>query len=423
MGSGTGIGDLVVSLEVQNEQFLAALNVSGASLDEFAGHTGRGSQALGELGERGEEAGGHAAGSARAFGFLGRQIKEMGEGLEGTNAGLGETVSGLGSTVSGLGEAVHGYHALHTAIEVASGAQMFLNSISPLGWTVIATGAIAAAYAYMTYSESSKAAAEEEKRREEEKKAATQETESAIKSLQREVDKLDKTPLQQFQESLEKSGKSAQVAAEELRKFQALSARKEGLEEQKKYESDRGHAIDELAKKQRDLDQSGMTEGQKFGANFAAEHPGQTQERKDQATALGERMDQMALEKKTAAERDAQAKHLDSLVSSLTEGPMDKFIAQARELKAGMASGQIGSGQGQLAMDALQKRAAAEAKPDKEEAPKALEFGTAAAFEEIYKQQHPDADHAQRTAENTAKMAELLAVIADNSHNTVSLPR
>ena len=44
----------------------------------------------------------------------------MGDGLGGTNSELGETVTGLGGTVSGLGEAVHGYHALHTAIEVAS---------------------------------------------------------------------------------------------------------------------------------------------------------------------------------------------------------------------------------------------------------------------------------------------------------------
>ncbi len=194
----TAIGDLVVSLSVENQNFLAQLNKSGASLDEFAMHTHAGSGAIAELGEHSEEAGGHVGGAARAFVFLGNQIKEAGEGLGEQNAMLGQTITSLGGTVSGLGEAVHGYHALHTAIEFASGAQVFLNSISPLGWTALATGALAAAAAYVEFGGASKEAEEAEKKRQDAAKA----TDDALEHLRRQVEGLDNSPLNQLHEQL-----------------------------------------------------------------------------------------------------------------------------------------------------------------------------------------------------------------------------
>ena len=108
------------------------------------------------------ESAGH--GANRAFGFLGRQLKEAGEGLEGTNASLGGMVSGLGSVTSGVGEAMHGYHALNTVIRMATASQVALNLVSPMGLAIMAAAAGAAGLAYLTLSKHTETAEEKAKK-------------------------------------------------------------------------------------------------------------------------------------------------------------------------------------------------------------------------------------------------------------------
>ncbi|MGA2035882.1 MAG: hypothetical protein ABSG68_26845 [Thermoguttaceae bacterium] len=481
----TAMGDLVVSLGLDNTQFLAALNGSGESLDQFATHSS----------ESSSEIEGHVGGASRAFGFLGKEIRHAGEELGGENTVIGETISGLGGTVTGIGEVVHGYHAMHTAVEVLTTAQVFLNSISPLGWTVMIGGAVAAGAAYLTLShhiETAAEAAEHLKKvlgdinahhgAEFDKDAASKQKElqenlrnreedardlsplhavlisgtyglkyllelhaidkahsaldefnkavvqhrqheagnaadSYLSHLREEAEKLDKTPLEQFQENLAKSGRSAKEVAEELAKAKTYSADIEN------------HAIKSaIDRKEKELSQFGMSDSQKYVANFQAEHPGASSGQlalvKDQAAREDALKNDTAMEKKLDADRTAETARLAAEVKSLTEGPMDKLIAQARDLQIGLANGAIGRGDYASAMAALQEKATPKAEKEaKEEAPKAIEYGTAAAFEELYKAMHPDEqqDHAQRTAENTAKMAELMEIIRDNTAKTVVL--
>jgi hypothetical protein len=194
----TAIGDLVVTLGCDNNTFVTALGTSGASLDEFAGHTGEGTHALQEMGEAGEEAGGSIAGASRSFRFLGNSISEAGEAIGGANSALGSTASGLGTTVSGLGEAVHGFHAFHTVMDLAIVKQIALNALSPVGLTVMAAAAIGGALAYTAWGGAISEWWEKRKKAAEEEKEANSEVESTLKNLQKEADKLNSTPLQHF---------------------------------------------------------------------------------------------------------------------------------------------------------------------------------------------------------------------------------
>ena len=373
----TAVGDLVATLGVENQQFIAALNESGASLDEFSARTDEGTAALERFEEKENESGVGATASARSFGFLGKQIKEMGEGLSGTNSELGETVSGLGSTVSGLGEAAHGYHALHTAIEVATGAQVMLNSITPVGWATMAAGAIAAAGAYLWWADSKKKAADA----------------------------------------------AADLAAKQEREKEAMEKATAALKEHNAIE-------DQIARKERELSQFGMTAEQKYVATFTAEHPTATGAELDTVRQQAERESAMKIqadmEKQVQQERLSDTRRLAAEVKSLTEGPMDKFIEQARDLQSGLSEGLISQTDYDSAIAGLQRKAAAAVGTEPAKAPeaiKALEFNSAEAYEAIYKAQHPEqqTDHQQRTADNTAKMTELLDIIRQNTANHIQL--
>jgi hypothetical protein len=406
---GTAIGDLVVSLGLENQQFIAALNGSGASLNEFAGHADEGSRGLGELGEHGEEASVGLTGASRSFEFLGKKVGELGEHLGASNKGLGETVTGLGSTVSGLGEAVHGYHALHTSIEVATAAQALLNSISPLGWTALAAGAVAAAGAYFYFSSAADHAAEAAKKLAEEQKEASKETDSAIAELQKEADKLNKTPLRQFQEELARTGHSATAIAEATEKFKLLQniiAAGKHNELSKKID-------EELSHKERELGQEGWTEGMKFAANI---DPHASQQQHDRARDLGLRQDDQKLDDK--ANRDAEADRLRAMgqVRSLVESaksPLDRLVDAEHALMSDFNRGLIDRGEYETGLHALGTKTEEmlpKEKQEKMEPLAALEMNSAQAFEEIFKLQNPDgaADNAKETAENTAKANDLL---------------
>ena len=494
----TAIGDLVVTLGCDNNTFVTALGTSGASLDEFAGHTRGGSHAIEELGEHSEEAGGHVAGASRAFGFLGKSIKEAGEGMGGAESALGETAESLGGVVGGLGEAVHGYHALHTAIEVATGAQVFLNSISPLGWVALAAGAIAVGYAYVTMSSHAETAEEATKRvkktlgeldalhgaaferaagektkelqgkideaqkvaddhtdvkmwalggpltmsaafvyeqqaiesaksaldefnqaaAKHRQEAAAKSADSALDHMVEEAEKLNKTPLEEFIEQLRKSGRTAIEQAKEITQFKEAAAR-----------VDEAHAAKALAKKEEEMRESGMSEGQKYVAHFSEENPHATAAQRAQAEALGQREDdlknQARLQKEMDAERLKAEEKVHSLVESL-KSPMDKLIDDAKELKEQHAKGNLSDWDYSTAMAALQakgeKETAVKEKPKDEGPAAALDFGSAQAYEAIYKAMNPEENQpAKQTAENTAKMHVLLGEIADGLKNTVRL--
>jgi hypothetical protein len=494
----SAIGDLVVTLGCDNNTFVAALNGSGASLDEFAGHTRGGSHAMQEFAEHSEEAGGHVAGANRAFKFLGKEVKELGEGLGGTESALGGTVTTLGETVTGLGEAMHGYHALHTAITVATGAQVFLNSISPLGWVALAAGAIAVGYAYVTMSshaetaeeatkrvkktlgeldalhgaaferaagektkelqskideaqkvaeehtdmkigaiagplgmaagylyeqhaiESAKSALDEfneaaAKHRQEE---AAKSADSALDHMVEQAEKLNKTPLEEFIEQLRKSGRTAIEQAKEIAQFKEAAAR-----------VDEAHAAKALAKKEEEMRESGMTEGQKYVAHFSEENPHATAAQKELAEQQGAREDaiknQARLQKETDAERLKAEEKVHSLVDSL-KSPMDKLIDDAKQLKEQHARGLLSDYDYSTGMSALQakgeKETAVKEKAKDEGPAAALDFGSAQAYEAIYKAMNPEENQpAKQTAENTAKMHVLLGEIADGLKNTVRL--
>ncbi len=425
----TAIGDLVVTLGCDNNTFVAALNTSGASLDEFAAHTGEGSRGLHKMGEAGEEAGGSIAGASRSFRFLGKSISEAGEAIGGTNSALGETAGGLGTTVSGLGEAVHGYHALHTVMDLAIVKQIALNALSPVGLVVMAGAAIAGAAAYTAWGGAIAEWWEKRKKAAEEEKEANSEVESTLKNLQKEADKLNSTPLQHFQSELEKTGKSAEAIAEATRKFKELSAEVAKGEAAKKAAEEGKRIEEQLAHKSRELSESGMSAGQKFGADFEAEHPHATAAQRAQAEALGQREDdlknQARLQKEMDAERQKAEEKVASIVHSL-ETPMDRLIADAKELRESHSRGLISDADYSTAMAALQTKGEKETavkEKAKDDAPAAaLDFGSAQAYEAIYKAMNPEENQpAKQTAENTAKMHVLLGEIADGLKNTVRL--
>jgi phage-related minor tail protein len=181
----------------------------------------------------------HIAGAARSFGFLGKQVSEMGEGLDSTNSALGETVSGLGGLTGGIGEAIHGYHALHTAIEVATGAQVFLNSISPLGWTAMAVGAIAAGAAYVTLTQHTETAEEAAKKMKEtlgtldamHGKAFDHAADSKVKELQAKIEEARKFADNQSAEKVGLAAGPVGMAAGYLYEQHAIESAKSALEE------------------------------------------------------------------------------------------------------------------------------------------------------------------------------------------------
>ena len=345
----TGVGDLVATLSLDNSQFSSGMRES-ASI----------------AGEKGEEIEMHVGGASRAFKFLGKEAHEAGEAMGGE---FGEAIEGIGGMTSGLGEAVHGYHALHTAIEVATGAQAILNSISPLGWAALAAGAIAATAAYLHFTESTK--------------DATDDLDDQIKELNDE------------------------------------------LEETAKIE-------DALAKKQFELGTLGMTEGQKYAATFAYDHPDATASEVDRAKQLGFDEDlkkaQARMTKEADEEHLAEVKRLHAEIDSLTKGPMDRLIEQAHDLKAGLDKGTLRPDEYQSAMSALQRKAETEQQKEQKQASpelaKALEYGTAAAWEKITQQMYnPEQKQVDESiAENTARTAELLQYIKDNTGGGFSLP-
>jgi hypothetical protein len=421
----TAIGDLVATLGVDAAPFHAGLGKAGTALDEFHGQAKHGAEGMRALGEAGEEAGGELSHSSRAFRFLGKSISEVGESVGGVNSGLGETAGALGGTVSGLGEAAHGYHALHTVMDLAIVKQIALNALSPVGLTLMAGAALAGAAAYMAYGTAIGEWWEKRKKAEEEAKSATSETESAIKELQKEADKLNSTPLEHFQEEMKKTGKSAQAIAEATKKFEELSAAV-GV----------GKARDELQHKQQELTEMGMGDVEKYVHHFSHENPQATQQQLDVARDLAEEIrykkaladDQkkMAADELRDKEKEAEAtKHLHDEVKQLTEGPMDKLRDQAAELKKGFEEGKIDGGEYAAAIGAIKQKARAAIQQEApKEIPQAIEYGTSQAWEKITQQMYNPEQKANdaRIAENTAAAKDLLATIAANTAQGFSLP-
>ena len=125
---------------------------------QIKGDNNHAKNAIKETEKATEHLGASTHGTSRAFTFLGRQIEEAGKN------GMGESVAGMGELTKGVGEAIHGYHALHSVIHLATGAQAALNAITPAGWALMATGAIAAGAAYLTFSQHEETAAEKAKK-------------------------------------------------------------------------------------------------------------------------------------------------------------------------------------------------------------------------------------------------------------------
>ena len=84
-------------------------------------------------------------GTHRSFQFLGHEVQMAGMVLGQFNQGLGATVSGVGLTITSVGMAVHSFTALSRVLTVTAVAQTAFNLTNPIGWTILAAGAIAAA--------------------------------------------------------------------------------------------------------------------------------------------------------------------------------------------------------------------------------------------------------------------------------------
>jgi len=353
----TGVGDLVATLRLDNSQFSAGLNQSA----QIAG-------------EKGEEIETHVGGASRAFRFLGKEAKEAGEAMGGS---MGETVSGLGGVTSGLGEAVHGYHALHTAIEVATAAQASLNAISPMGWALMAGGAVAAAVAYMHFSDAAKEAEEAQQRL---------------------------------------------ALAEKVAEVNAKMAH-EAFEERKRSFLEGEH---EIAAARDRAATSGMSEPQKFLYEFHEKHPdaGPAQEERAQQAAgalyaMQQKLEaQKAINEANKEEADF-VKRVRDETEQLTAGPLDKQVKQINEIRKGVEMGIIGAGQGAAAEAKIQaelkeKMQAEQNQPVQQ--PQAMEKESDAAWKAILTaMQGGDKkdENAQKTADNTARIAALLQAIKD----------
>ena len=425
----TAIGDLVVRMGCDNQQFLAALNTSGAKLDEFAGHTRQGGAALGEFGSHSEEAGGSIGGTSRAFGFLGRSIKEMGEGLGKQNEALGETVSSMGGATEGLGHLVHGYHALHTVLDTTIIKEGILKALQgPAGWVTIAAAAATAAGAYMYFASSSHESAEELKKLAEEQKKVRDEANHKIDSemahLREEIEKA-KPPLEQFQDELAKSGRGAAEIARLTEEFRRLSAEAAGIKDAAAAAKDLAHAGFEQATQ-------GFSQGSKFLAKFGLEHPNATADQHRQAAGFAHDMDADAAAKKRADDNkriNEQEQHAAESLRAQVENLADP-LARDKELinqiRAGAASGMIGGGQAAAAEAAIQRRLQeqlAENQPKPAEQAKALEEGTDAAWKAILDAQNnrEQEEAVKKTADNTQRIAELLQQMKDPSVTQIDL--
>jgi len=446
----TAVGDLVASLRLDNAQFAQSINESARM-----------------AGEKGGEIEAHTGGASRAFRFLGKEAREAGEAMGGS---FGETISGLGGVTSGIGEAVHGYHALHTAIEVATAAQASLNAISPIGWSIMISGAAAATASYLLMKESIKqnehevthlAEAQENLERvtsqrneamtygliagpagaglawlaykgavddaaasvEKIKTAATTAAAAEIHHLHDELSKLTETPLELFQEKLADTGKSYIEVARLTNEFRNLTAEIERAKDQTA-------ALAELRTWDFQQSTNGMTEGQAHLAKWREEHPhadfGEDAMAVGLATALDARnqhtKDHAEAEKVTAEIMREQLDHAQKLreeVEGLTAGPLDKQVKQINEIRKGVEMGIIGAGQGAAAEAKIQaelkdKMAAEQNQPAQQ--PQALEKESDSAWKAILTaMQGGDKkdEHAAKTAENTARIAALLQAIKD----------
>ncbi len=351
----TAIGDLVVNLSVNDDPFREGFAEASRSMEKFE--------------EQAEESEGHIGGASRAFMFLGKQGKEAGEEIGG---GFGEAIESLGGMTSGLGEAVHGYHALHTVIELTTSAQVMLNSVTPLGWVAIAAGAVAATAAYLHFSDGVKGATEEEKK------------------LHEEAGKPTKPP----------------KSAAELE-----------LEEGEKI-------VDEFRKKRLEMNEEGMTSGQKYAANFAFEHP-EWQDAIEHAKQMGWEEDMRKAradaDKEWDQAQDEHRKHIEGVAHALSEegqGPMARLLAQAKELKENQQF--LKPGEYETAMNGIARIAEAEMatkqKARDEGSAAAVEFNSAAAYETISKAMEvQESEPAKDTAANTAAMKALLEEIRDQN--------
>jgi hypothetical protein len=130
---------------------------------------------------------------------------------------------------------------------------------------------------------------------------------------------------------------------------------------------------------------------------------------------------------KAAEEMDKRdfAKKLKTEVKGLTEGPMDKLLDQAKELREGHDQGLITREEYAAANEALRDRArAAQEQQKPKEMAHAVEFGTNEAWQQIIHQMYGIGDDKQQAKEmvkQQQKTNELLGVVKDNL-TVVSIP-
>ncbi len=374
----TAIGDLVVTLGLDDKQ--------------FASGVGHSTSAMRELGKEAEEGSGHIGGASRALGFLGKQVQEGGELLGKENAQLGEMVSGLGGVTSGVGEAVHAYHALHTVMEIAIVKQTVLNALSgPTGWVTLAAGAVVAAGAYFYLSGSANDAAEKTKQLAEAAKKVREEAgrkvDSEISHLQEEADKLNKTPLENFRAELEQTGRSESQIEKLTQRFRELSAEVARAK-------DIAGASKDLHREGFEMATSHFTEGSRYLAKFHEEHPQATEAQNEQARTYARLID-LAKEK---AEKERQSEsvvkqeqegwqRIRDEVDRINEGPLAHELKQLEDIKKAREAGMIGSGEATAAEAKIKaemlhkmEQAAGEKAP---ELPKAEERGSEGAWKTI----------------------------------------
>ena len=403
----TAIGDLVATLKVNDDPWQAGFARAETSMDH--------------LRDRAEEGGEHVGGVSRAFGFLGKQAKEAGEEMGG---GFGEAISGLGGMTSGIGEAVHGYHALHTVIGLATGAQAALNAISPVGWAAMAAGAVAAVGSYLYFHESTeKTVADLKELNSLHGPEFERASETKRAALEKEITLTEKS---HTAEMIGLVGGPVGVGIGYLYEQHAIEQAHKALtafdEATKKHRQDEASKtvnteLDKLTKQAHQLNMTPLDifreELEKTGrsASAIADATNKFRELSDQiqASKAAEEMKKYRAEQLREVEREeTQEMHrLQAEAKSLSEGPMDRLVQEAKELKE--HRDWLDPRDYQSAMNALAEKARKEleTKQEKAEAPKALEYGTASAFEELYKLMNPDENKPmQDVAANTAKANE-----------------
>ena len=298
-------------------------------------------------------------------------------------------------------------------------------------------------------------------------KEAIKETDSALDQLRAQANKIDKSPVEQFAEAMAKTGKNTREVASAIAEFEK-NTRKLAVDKAKT------EVGNDLLGAQKQHEQMGMTAGEKFAdderrklaaagmrggalqaaansfgaqmdkdtaaerlAGFEKQYAqamDQTNERHQHRNALVAQMgplmgklgekEREVLSKADEWDKADWAKKLQADVKGLTEGPLDSLIEKANEVNEGFAAGVITEQQRNTAMAAIKAKAEGKDRDQTKELPKALEYGTAAAWDQITKQMYnpEQKQNDQALVENTDKMATLLETIATNTANTLTIP-